>query len=336
MHTVKTVIAAVKDRVVLRPTSGALGIGLIGIGGWGAVNAANIMRTRRFTVLGVHDIKTDVAKRFSDRFHVKHFASVEDVLSESTIQAVCITVPNNLHPDLVRAAADAGKHVFVEKPLASDPLRCRELGKHCTRRQVVLQVGHQMRRDPVFREIKRIVASGLLGAPLYVQGVYTLDRRTRDDWRRDSNVCPAASMEQLGVHLLDCLVYLFGHPLASCGWAQNIPMRSSSPDWGGVLLTFPNGVKALIGTSFFVPSHMSLEMFFANGRLATDGRAIRIVRRNGTMRSYKPTGERGDVLQFVEFADCIEHARQPETGAEEAAVVMEAVQSMFSGAPCTK
>jgi predicted dehydrogenase len=330
MPAVESIIAGIKNRITLRANHGPLGIGLIGIGGWGATNAANIMRSRRFTILGVHDVRGDSANLFTRRFRVKCHAQVHDLLAEPAIRAVCITIPNHLHADLVRAAADSGKHIFVEKPLASSPAVCRALGAYCREKQVVLQVGHQMRRDPVFREIKHILNG--LGEPLYVQGVYTLDRRTRDDWRCDGNTCPGGSMEQLGVHLLDSLIYLFGRPLASHGWTRNIPMHSNRPDWGGVVLTFPRELKATICTSFSLPSQMRLEIFLADGYLTTDGKAIRIAYRDGIVKTCKPRGTKGGISQFVEFADCIERCRQPETGAEEAAVVMEAVQSMFSDA----
>lgn len=330
MRSPQQIIQAIYNTFALKANRGPIGVGLIGIGGWGASNAVSIMRSRRFSIAGVYDIQERVARRFANRFGTQCYDHVDDLLAEPAIQAVCITVPNHFHVDSVKTAANAGKHIFIEKPLASHSNDCRALGQYCEDKQVILQVGHQMRREPVFREIKRILETGDLGRPLYVQGVYTLDRRTRDDWRRDARSCPGGSMEQLGVHLLDVLTYLLGSPLASQDWVRNMPKQSSDPDWSGVSLIFLGEVRASICTSFSSPNHMGLEMFFEEGRLATDGKTISIASKNRKLKTYRPHGTSGSVSQFVEFADCIELGKQPETGATEAAVVMAAVQSMLS------
>lgn len=324
-------IQALKDRMTLRASSGPIGIGLIGIGGWGASNARQIMRSRRFNIVGVHDVQIETGKRFASIYRTSFYSQIEDLLGNSSIQAVCITIPNNFHVDTVKDAANARKHIFIEKPLASSPIDCREVGQYCKVRQVILQVGHQMRRDPVFREIKRVLDSGALGRPLFVQGVYTLDRRSRDDWRRNPKACPGGSMEQLGVHLIDVLIYLFGLPHGTHGWAENIPSCSDAPDLGCVSLSFDHGIHAAISTSFSSPTHMRLEFFFDRGNLVTDGQTLWISRGHSAAKAFKPKGIQGCMAQFVEFADSIERGQEPETGAVEAAAVMDAVRSIYSG-----
>ncbi|MBB5348080.1 Gfo/Idh/MocA family oxidoreductase [Desulfoprunum benzoelyticum] len=330
MRSPKRLAQSLYNRFKLKANRGPIGVGLIGIGGWGASNAVNIMRSNRFTIHGVYDIQEKTARKFASRYKTKCYNRIVDLLAEPAIQAVCITVPNPYHKELVLAVADAGKHILIEKPLASDPSDCRELGQYCNDKQVILQVGHQMRRDPVFREIKRIVETGMLGRPLFTQGVYTLDRRSRHDWRRDVKSCPGGSMEQLGVHLLDVLAYLLGSPLASQGWVRNIPTRLDNSDWDTVALIFPGEVRATVCTSFSSPEHILLEIFFEEGRLATDGKVLSIVHKEGRRKTYRPRGTSGSMTQFIEFADCIEKGKRPETGSAEAEVVMTVVQSMLS------
>lgn len=316
------------NRFTLKANCGTIGIGLIGIGGWGVTNAENIMRSRRFNVIGVYDIRTESACRFANRFKTKCYHRIDELLYDPDIQAVCITVPNHFHADIVTAAADAQKHVFIEKPLASDPDICRALGRYLTEKHVILVVGHQMRREPVFRELKQFVESKTLGMPLFAQGVCTLDRRSRDDWRRDAEACPGGSMEQLGVHLIDVLIDLFGLPQDTRGWAENIHGCSNAPDWGYVSMSFAHSVHAAVSTSFSSPDHMRLEVFFEGGHLATEGHALWISRSVSKVEKVTPKGVPGGVAQFVEFADCIEHSREPEIGVAEAIAVMDVVQSI--------
>jgi predicted dehydrogenase len=329
MHNPYQIIQALYNRLTLRAHCGSINIGLIGVGGWGASNAANIMRSRRFNICGVYDKQVESAKGFANRIKTRCHPKLDDILNDPTIQAVAITVPNQFHAELVKAAADAGKHIFIEKPLASEPEVCRELGQYCLEKEVILQVGHQMHREPIFCEIKRILESGILGTPLYAQAVYALDRRNRDDWRQNAEACPGGSMEQLGVHIIDVLINLFGAPQATQGWSENIPRTSILPDWGCVSLSFAHNIHASISTSFSSPSHMRLEIFCESGHLATDGKTLWSSRSGASLRKVKPRGLAGGVAQFVEFADCIERGAKPETGACQAAIIMEVVSSVY-------
>ncbi len=329
MRILQQTVETVYDRFTLKANRGPLGIGLIGVGGWGASNAANIMRSRRFCIHGVYDIQTQSARRFADRFSTRCYDQLDDVLSDSRCQAVAVTVPNQFHADIVKAAADAGKHVFVEKPLASHASVCRELGQYCDERKVTLQVGHQMRREPVFREMKRILESGVLGRPIYAQTVYTLDRTSRHDWRDDACACPGGSMEQLGVHCIDLLIYLFGLPEHAQGWTVNLNRCSQEPDWACVSMSFSNGVHSSVSTSFSTPRHLRLEVFFDDGQLVTDGQVLCVARDELGVERIKPKGLTGSVTQFIELADCIERGQNPETGAVEAAAAMSVVGSVY-------
>jgi predicted dehydrogenase len=228
---------------------------------------------------------------------------------------------------MLMACADAGKHIFIEKPLASTPDDCEIAGRYCSDRNVLLQVGHQMRLDPFVLEIKRLMADGSLGALQFVQGVYTLDRAGRNDWRNCADLCPGGSLEQLGVHLIDVLVTLLGKPLLASGRVKNIPLRSSASDWGSLLLDFENNVYAVVSTSFSSSRHFQLEFFFDRGFIATDGRTIRIRTGGSQVRSFIPQGISGSIAQFIEFADCIEGNRRPLVGADAAGAIMDVVQS---------
>lgn len=329
MHRLKKLGHSLYNRFALKPARGAIGIGLIGIGGWGISNAVNIMRSRRFTIKGVYDIQENLARKFAERYKTTWYSTLSDLLADTAIDAVCITVPNPSHKELVLAAADAGKHIFIEKPLASHPDECRNIGQYCANRQVVLQVGHQLRREPVFREIKCQIESGKMGPPLFAQGVYTLDRRNREDWRRDPNSCPGGSMEQLGVHLLDVLFFLLGSPIETQGWRRSLPTCSDKADWDSVMLYFPGNVCANISTSFSCPKYMNFELFFEQGWLATNGKILSVSGKDGKSQIYRPRGEKGSIYQFIEFADCIEKGRMPETGACQAEILMKAVQSIL-------
>lgn len=328
MRNLKAIVRALHDRYTLRPRAGNIGIGLIGIGGWGGTNAANIMRSRRFCIRGAFDVNESALERFGGRFGVEGFDSAEALFSCPEVEAVCITVPNHLHGPLIRAAADAGKAIFVEKPLASTVEECRALEMYCAERGGLLQVGHQMRRDPVFRALKGLLDSGDLGDAIYSQGVYTAPGGNQDTWRGDADCCPGGSMEQIGIHLIDTLIYLHGLPLKSGGWARNIPRTSGGPDCGNVSLTFERNIRANVTSIYGTARHFSLNVFCTGGVISTDGSCLLIAGYNQKATRRRIAGIPGGVAQFTAFAECIERGIPPETGATEAIAVMNVIQSM--------
>ncbi len=327
----KKIASALYNRLTLRAQRGPIRIGLIGVGGWGASNAVSIMRSRRFTIAGVHDAQNSVAERFARRFKTRCFDTREELLSNPEIQAICITVPNHLHGEMVRACAEAGKAIFIEKPLASSADECGALAQCCEEHGVLLQVGHQMRREPVIRAMKHELESGAYGTPLYAHGVYTLERQQRDDWRKDARLCPGGSMEQLGIHLVDALVYLFGVPRHSSGWARNIPATEDGPDWGSVSMEFDDDVRATVSASFSSPRHLEMTVFCEHGELSTDGTVLRLMQNGIEKRPMRMPETPGSVAQFIAFADSIENGAISETGAAEAQAVMNVIESMGGG-----
>jgi len=324
------VYKALYNRLTLKPHVGSIRIGLIGVGGWGAANAANIMRSRKFDIYGVFDKELKTAQKFANRYCTRYLKNLNDLFACSEIQAVAITVPNQFHAEMVQAAADSGKHVFIEKPLASSAEKCRELGTYCRNKNVILQVGHQVRLDPAFVLLKKLIDEGKMGKPLFIQAVHALERRNRHDWRQNALACPGGSMEQLGVHYIDVLLNVFGMPKSSKGWAKNIPCTiSSDPDWGQIYLQFEPEIRASLSTTFSSPSHKRLEVFFDQGYFCTDGTSVLLKDSELRIQKITPKGLPGGVVQFLQFADSIKNGTSPEAGAEQAAVVMDVVQSIF-------
>jgi len=317
---------AMVSRLTLRARRGPIGIGIVGVGGWGMHNAAAVMRSRRFTVRQVCDVREGAARRFADRYGTGWCARPEDMFARPDVACVALTVPNPLHGSMVRAAADAGKHVFVEKPLDVRADECRALGDYCRERSVVLMVGHQLRREPAVRAMKRLIEAGQVGRPLFAAGVRTVPRPP-GGWRRDAQACPFGSMEQLGSHLVDAMIYLFGPAVGGSGTSCNIPFRADGPEWGFLRLCFADDIWATVTSSYSAPNRLHLELTGEEGVLLSDGRSLRCVSRGGSAAVPTP-GPDGSVAQFIEFADCIEGGGQVETDAGNSAAVAEAMALM--------
>jgi|TARA_B100000809_G_scaffold228422_1_gene241417 1,5-anhydro-D-fructose reductase (1,5-anhydro-D-mannitol-forming) len=161
----------------------------------------------------------------ADAFAKKHgaktaYTSVEDVLADARINAVYITSPNHLHAEYTRMAANAGKHVLVEKPLSLNMAEGEEVLRVCEDRGVRVGVGLHLRHHPGHIETRRLVAEGALGTVALAQSqigqgergnVHSVPRAgLRDWWTHPELVGGAFAMLTIGVHAIDDLQFLLG------------------------------------------------------------------------------------------------------------------------------
>jgi 1,5-anhydro-D-fructose reductase (1,5-anhydro-D-mannitol-forming) len=161
----------------------------------------------------------------ADAFAEKHgakiaYTSVEDVLSDSRVDAVYITAPNHLHVEYTKMAAVAGKHILVEKPLALNMADGVDVLQVCRDRGVKVGVGLHLRHHPGHIETRRLVAEGTLGTVALAQAQIGQGERgnvhpepragLRDWWTQPELVGGAFSMMTIGVHAIDDLQFLLG------------------------------------------------------------------------------------------------------------------------------
>jgi 1,5-anhydro-D-fructose reductase (1,5-anhydro-D-mannitol-forming) len=161
----------------------------------------------------------------SEAFAEKHgaktaYTSVEAVLNDSRVDAVYITSPNHLHALYTTMAANAGKHVLVEKPMSLTVSEGLDMVRVCRDQGVKLGVGFHLRHHPGHIEAKRLVANGTLGTIALAQaqigsgdrGKVSPEPRSglRDWWTRPELVGGAFATITLGVHCIDDLHFILG------------------------------------------------------------------------------------------------------------------------------
>ena len=184
-----------------------INIGVIGYGYWGPNLVRNFSETDGVRVLMVSDLKPENLEKVSRRYPaVKTTAQAEDIFKNPDIQAVAISTPVATHYELGLRALKAGKHVFMEKPLASNTRQAQELLEEAEKRKLVLFVDHTFIYTGAVRKIKEMVDEGQLGKIYYYDSV----RVNLGLFQHDVNV-----LWDLAVHDLSIMDYVLGKkPLA--------------------------------------------------------------------------------------------------------------------------
>jgi predicted dehydrogenase len=188
---------------------------IVGLGRWGqnlmaaATNAPD--HPLRF-VQGVTRTPSKAAE-FTKHHGIPVSDDYDAMLEDPAIQAVVLATPHSQHCDQICKAANAGKHVFVEKPLALTFDEARRAIDTCNNQGVTLAVGFNRRFLPAFQELYDAQTAGTLGAPLHIDANFSGPfgyQYNGDMWRGSVSENPAGGMAAMGIHMLDAMIHLLG------------------------------------------------------------------------------------------------------------------------------
>jgi 2-desacetyl-2-hydroxyethyl bacteriochlorophyllide A dehydrogenase len=198
-----------------------LRIGVVGGGDIGIRNAESVRRTRTAEIACVFDINRKVRRQMAERFSVPGTDSFQEMLSRGDVDAVLLSVPHHLHALMGIAAAEAGKHVLVEKPLGVDLNSSGELLEACRREKVRLSVNFSFRYKPVIQLARDFTAGGMIGELAGIQINHLIAKgasywaegysgRSSDDWRGLKKKAGGGILIMGVCHTIDYLRFITG------------------------------------------------------------------------------------------------------------------------------
>jgi len=145
-------------------------VAAVGIGWWSGELADAVPKGTNLKLVACTTRSPEKRAAFATKYGCRQAESYEAVLKDSEVEGVLLTTPHTLHADQVVAAAEAGKHVFVEKPFTLTVADGRRATTACRRAEVVLAVGHGRRRQPANRALKGMIEAGALGRVVQIEG----------------------------------------------------------------------------------------------------------------------------------------------------------------------
>ena len=232
-------------------------LGSVGLGRWARVLARGAQRGDVIELASC--FSRDAAKRqaFQEEFGVaRSAATYDELLADPEIEGVIITTPNDTHRELVVQALEAGKGVFVDKPISNTLGAAWEISQAVERTGGTFAVGHSARRLAGHRIARRWIEEGRLGEPALAVATFTNERSLELDettWRSQTDQSPGGGLVQLGVHHFDTLEYLFG-PIASIGaTVRRVHSRGDVPDLASMMLEFESGALGSVATGWSSP-----------------------------------------------------------------------------------
>ena len=249
---------------------------------------------------------------------VRLHTSYADLLADPDVDAVYIPLPNHLHAEWSKRAADAGKHVLCEKPAALDAAETTDMIDHCTARGVVWMEAFMYRFHPQWETVRRLVREGAVGELRSVVAVFTFTVRDPANIRRVPEY-GGGSLYDVGAYCVNVSRWMFGRsPVSVSGTSHRSP-EGVDEEFRG-LLDFGSGASALILSSLSQPYRHHVRLLGTEGDvtvpqafvLRSDEVSVIRTHADGRDEVVPVTGADEYRLEVEDFADCVLHARAPE------------------------
>ena len=290
---------------------GTVRVAVIGVGEFARTRVLPAIEAGRYcetTVLvsGSHGRATEVAESFG----VERVVDYDEYRAggvEDAHDAVYVATPNALHGEYVTAAAEQGKHVLCEKPLATASDRARQLVETCGEAGVTLMTAYRLQTEPAIRRTREIVRSGTIGDVVQIHGNFShplLRRSGPNDWRLSDDLAGGGALVDLGIYPLNTSRFLLeSDPTAVSARTHSFGEAFAEVDEHvEFTLEFPTGTTASCTAS--LNAHPSSRLF--------------VVGTNGMISISAPFGgvvPQDIVVERGEF--CMEYAGPPVDEVEE-------------------
>ena len=314
----------------LRPVNEPVRVAVVGLGYWGPNLVRVLHELPEASVTAVCDLRPEVLGRTALRYPAARMSSsFEDVLADTSVDAVALATPVSTHYELAAAALRAGKHVFVEKPLAGSSQEALELLELSREEQLVLMPGHTFLYSAPVNMSRELIERGELGEIFFI----STSRVNLGLHQRDVSV-----VWDLGPHDFSILRYWLGEMPSKVSALSRSCIIEGTPDVAFIDLEFPSGTIAHVELSWLAPSKLRRTAIVGSRKMVvyddTSNEPIRIfdsgadVRDPETFGEFRLTYRTGDIvsprvdvseplqLELADFCKAVRTGSKPMSSAE--------------------
>lgn len=245
-----------------------LNVAVVGMGWWGKTLVNLIGKSTKLRV--VKGMKRNPASEaeFAKANNFELVSDYSDVLKDPKVQAVILCTPHTTHTEQVIAAANAGKHVFCEKPLALTRADAERSLAAINAGKLTIAIGHERRFEPPVMDMMRTIQSGELGVPLQIEANFSQDKflaLPADNWRLTPDEAPAGPITATGIHILDLSVSVFGAAESVWCSVKQLGSTLTNGDTLAAMVKFRTGGHALLTAILATPFDGRFAVYCSKG-----------------------------------------------------------------------
>jgi predicted dehydrogenase len=248
---------------------------IVGMGWWGRTLVEAVADSEQIRVVaGTTRTVSPEVKAFSETHRLTLVDSYEALLGETAVDAVVLATPHSRHAAQTIAAAQAGKHVFCEKPFALHKAEAEAAVAATERAGVTLGLGYNRRFHPEMTSLRQRIQSGALGTLLHFEATMTFPNAlflTPDAWRADKEETPCGGLTPMGVHAIDGMIDLGGEIEQVYCQSLHRVVPVDSDDTTSMLFRLKNGASGYLGTITATGPGFSFQVFGSQGSVRLEG-----------------------------------------------------------------
>ena len=326
---------------------------LVGAGGMGRGDAQSVTTDGRGEIVAICDPNGEAAKRAAAEFGAADiFNDIDALIAGADFDAAIVATPNVAHAPLSVALLNAGKHVYCEKPPASDVDGAKAVAAAADKADSQFMFGFNQRFDPWAQHVKKMIDAGELGDIYHAQTQWhrRFWTRTFDTWFTDKELSGGGPLLDIGVHRLDQALWLMGFPEVQTVSGMNYDCLANAEtertgksysveEFSASLLRFTNGASLILQASYlsYLPldAHdMSTLLMGTKGGCFAAGDVLRQMA-NHDGRSTDTIIAQFDappVTSMGHFIDCVLDGSQPLCTADQGLAVMKILSAIYDSA----
>jgi len=318
--------------------------------GWGLIGAGDIARKRVAAALrdapggelvAISRARAELAESFAAEFGARRWhARWQDLIADRGVDAVYVATPVRVHADQAIAAADAGKHVLCEKPMAMTVAECDRIIAACRANRVRLGVAYYRRFYPAVVRIKAIIGSGEIGEGVLAQAeaFESFNPRPGDAraWLVDKREAGGGPMMDFGCHRIELLLNLFGPVSRVASAVSNCVLKREVEDTAVALLQFERGACATVAVTHATSEPRdTLRVYGTHGSIeltSLNAGEMQITINGERRRELHPPAANLHQPLVEDFVAAVLTGRDPAVGGDVGRAVADVEEQIYAGA----
>jgi len=318
-----------------------IGLGIIGLGYIGKVHLRHSLKMPNVNVVAVSDLSKKALKRAEEDGIKKTYTNYEQLLNDPKVDSVIVALPTHLHLECAIKAAEAGKNIFLEKPIATNLKEAKQIISTAQKNSVKLMIGYPLRFNKAFGELKTRMEDGTMGDIEVAYGTYISTgpffHRAEShapipvpNWWFNRELTGGGVLIDLGSHMINLLRWYFGEVTdikSHLGHRFNLDFEDSAM----CLTKFESGTTAVMTVGWFLQGYqLKLDFFGTVDAALVEHRppnplvAATQMLTKGMSEFYQP---HFDELKY--FADCMIEDTQPSPSGEDGLKDLEAIYQAY-------
>jgi len=281
----------------------------VGLGWWSNELAESIQgKSKKIKIVSCYSRSKKKRINFSKKFKTKYHNSYNALIKDQNIDAILLTTPHSLHAKHTIQALRNGKHVFVEKPMATKSVDAQKMLFTAKKNSKTLAVGHNRRFSSAFNYIKNLNNRNKIGKILHIDANFSAPgalNYKKNFWRANRKESPGGAIAGLGIHMIDLMCFFGGKIKSVQSLVRKYAVNVDMDDTTSAIFEFNNKCTGNLTTIFACPYIATFNVYGTNMNIFSqiDSNKIIIVNKKGKVKNLNLINHNTLFLELQEFAD---------------------------------